>query len=109
MNLVFKEDNYSKARGKYSRIVDIYCRKCKKHVCYYQKDGGTKNYSGQFRRLYVDRFLDNNSKLLKENELKCLGCDEILGIKINYSKENRSAFRLFVGAIKNKVVKIKKT
>jgi ribosomal protein S27E len=104
----FVENIYSKNRSKYSRMLDIYCRKCKGRVCIYQKDGGTKKYMGQLRRLYIDRFL--NSKLSKssKNKFICRNCGEILGTTITYAKENRKAVRLYVGAVRNKIIQIKK-
>ena len=75
MRFSFKEDNYSQNRGKYSRIILIYCRKCKQNVGYYQKDGGTKSYMGQLRRLYADRFLKSMPKnIFKDKELICSKC-----------------------------------
>jgi hypothetical protein len=108
MRFVFIEDSYSKNRGKYSRIIDIYCRKCKNHVGYYQKDGGTKNYMGQLRRVYTDRFLDKPVKdISKKKELNCSRCKEVLGTRIRYTKEKRTAFRLYVGAVKYKIMQTK--
>jgi len=108
MRFIFKEDKYSKNRGKYSRIIEIYCRKCKNSIGYYQKDGGTKKYSGQLRRLYIDRFIKPISKTISnDKELVCNTCKEVLGTKIIYTKENRPAFRLYVGAVKDKIIKIR--
>jgi hypothetical protein len=108
MHPTFKEDNYSKNRGRYSRIIDIYCRRCKSHVGYYQKDGGTKTYPGQLRRVYIDRFLDKKSEdMIKKIQLTCNVCGEILGTKITYKKEQRKAFRLYVGAVKYKILKMR--
>ena len=51
--------------------------------------------------MYVDRFIDRQP----DNEaLICATCDRELGIKVNYQKENRLAYRLFVGAVNKKIV-----
>jgi len=108
MRFIFKEDTYSKNRGKYSRIIHIYCRKCKSDIGYYQKDGGSKKYMGQLRRLYIDRFTVGVSKnISKGKNLVCSKCKEVLGTRINYSQEDRPAFRLFVGAVKDKIIQVK--
>ena len=52
MNFKFKKDEYKNARGTHSRVVNLYCRKCKNLLAIYQKDG-----PGNLRRLYLDRIL----------------------------------------------------
>ena len=69
----FKNDAYKRSRGT-SRLLDIKCRKCENHICYYQKDG-----PGNLRRMYFDRVLQRDTT---EKELKCEKCGEILGTKI---------------------------
>ena len=92
----FQNDKYRKARGGASRILDVCCENCSEHVAYYQKDG-----PGQLKRMYVDRFIDihPNGKVLA-----CRHCRSELGSLYSYKKENRQAYRLFVGKIVKKTV-----
>jgi hypothetical protein len=98
MKTVFKNDKYKKARGGYSRLLDISCQKCNEHICQYQKDG-----PGNLRRMYMDRIIDPEVSISKKD----LSCSEghLLGVKIIYEKENRLAFRLFVDSVKKKIIK----
>ena len=98
MKTVFKNDKYKKVRGGYSRLLDISCQKCNEHICQYQKDG-----PGNLRRMYMDRIIDPEVSISKKD----LSCSEghLLGVKIIYEKENRSAFRLFVDSVKKKIIK----
>ena len=93
---ILKNDKYKKSRGGYSRILDICCESCSVHLTYYQKDG-----PGVLKRMYVDRFVD--VKPVGKN-LNCTNCNKLLGVLINYEKENRPAYRLFVGAVTKKIV-----
>jgi|SRR3989344_1224662 len=105
--LTFKKDKYSKARGSYSRCLNIYCRKCESLILTYQKDG-----PGNLRRLYLDRIFSpkNFADLQKQGKLvpnlNCNQCKEVLGIPYIYSKEKRKAFRLFQDAVVKKVRKL---
>lgn len=92
-----KNDKYKKARGGRSRMLDICCENCVNHICFYQKDG-----PGLLKRMYFDR-IDGLSTA--SNKLVCPQCKEVLGIGIIYEKENRPAYRLFVGSITKKIVK----
>ncbi len=92
-----KKDAYSEARGGWSRIIDVTCEKCDDHICLYQKDG-----PGPLKRMYVDRMINLTPK---ESKLVCQGCDQELGIKMIYVKENRDAYRLFQNSVNKKVVK----
>lgn len=98
--IAFKNDKYKKARGGYSRLLDISCASCGNHLCYYQKDG-----PGILKRMYLDRisgsdFYAFNSKNLKAiPQLLCTKCKLQIGIPIVYEKEKRPAYRLFVGAV----------
>jgi hypothetical protein len=92
----FKKDSYQKSRGGTSRILDVSCEHCSKHVAFYQKDG-----PGILKRMYVDRFIDTSPK---GSDLICENCDRQLGTLIDYKKENRPAYRLFVGAVTKKIV-----
>ena len=99
MRIKFKNDKYKKTRGSYSRLLDIFCGHCGKHLFYYQKDG-----PGVLKRMYIDRIFESEG--LKSNSyLNCPKCKTVLAVPIIYEKENRSALRLFVGAITKKIVK----
>ncbi|MES2225286.1 MAG: hypothetical protein V4480_00565 [Patescibacteria group bacterium] len=93
-----KNDKYKKARGGYSRLLRISCRKCSSVICSYQKDG-----AGNLRRMYVDR-INEPSVAISKKELSCPK-GHTLGVKVVYEKEKRPAFRLFVDAVSKKVVK----
>ncbi len=92
-----QSDKYRKARGGSTRILEVFCAGCGKHLAYYQKDG-----PGLLKRMYVDRFIDKEPV---GNELVCNDCARVLGNLINYKKENRPAYRLFVGAVTKKIVR----
>lgn len=91
-----KKDKYSKARGGKSKLLDIICSRCKTHICFYQKDG-----PGILKRMYFDRI---EGVTLHDTKLVCSSCKQILGTKMVYEKENRLAYRLFVGAVSKKIV-----
>ena len=106
---LFKSDQYRKSRGGYSRFLEISCEHCSHKVIVYQKDG-----PGELRRMYIDRIFkpENFSKLENKSinkipDLTCSNCKRVLGIPYIYQKENRKAFRLFVGAITKKVTTLK--
>lgn len=92
-----KNDKYKKARGGWSRILDIKCENCGNHICYYQKDG-----SGPLKRVYLDRIIDFPKR---DEKLMCPKCKEVLGTKITYKKENRLAYRLYVGSVTKVITK----
>lgn len=101
----FKSDKYKKARGGYSRLLDISCGKCDTHLFYYQKDG-----PGMLKRMYLDRIYGSkrysglqNAALKGVPQFVCSNCKQLIGVPYNYAKENRLAFRLFVGAITKKI------
>jgi len=105
----FKNDKYKKSRGGYSRLLDIGCAVCSEHLFLYQKDG-----PGILKRIYLDRIFESNrysgleNKFLKSiTQLTCLKCNSLIGTPFIYEKENRLAFRLFVGAITKRIVKSK--
>lgn len=87
-------DKYTKARGDFSQLYRIRCNKCKHDVALYQKDG-----PGPLLRLYQDKILAPK-EIAKNKDLKCPSCKRILASYIIYEKENRPAYRLFVGAIR---------
>jgi hypothetical protein len=110
MKTKFKKDKFSEARGSYSRLLNVCCRKCNSLVLTYQKDG-----PGNLRRLYLDRIfspdkLTNLQKINLKNigNLKCPNCGELLGVSYIYKKERRKAFRLYQDAIVKKIKKLNK-
>ncbi len=106
----FKKDKYKTTRGGHSRLLNIYCRKCKSVVIIYQKDG-----SGNLRRLYLDRiFAPANVAGLQFLNikdipiLKCKKCGEVLGTPYIYIKEKRKAFRLYQDSVIKQIRKLNK-
>jgi hypothetical protein len=91
-----KQDKFRKRRGDSSRLLDLKCGKCNQHLFFYQKDG-----SGIIKRLYLDRIYPATSK---GKQLLCAKCKEVVGTLIIYKKENRLAYRIFVGAINKQIV-----
>ncbi len=106
LDISFKNDKYKKARGGYSRLLDISCANCGNHLCYYQKDG-----PGILKRMYLDRItrpefeVSQNKHLKKLPQLVCAKCKLHIGMPITYEKESRFAYRLFVGAVSKKIIK----
>jgi ribosomal protein S27E len=105
----FKSDKYKKVRGGYSRLLDISCSRCGQHLCLYQKDG-----PGLLKRMYLDRIYESDKYSGLENRplklipnLVCDGCGQTIGIPYIYEKEDRLAFRLFVGEVSKKIIKSK--
>ena len=103
-----KSDKYRKARGGYSRFLNVLCEHCGAKILVYQKDG-----PGPLKRLYLDRIfapenLANFQKLPinKIPNLTCSKCKSVLAIPYIYKKEQRKAYRLFVGAVTKKITKI---
>ena len=104
----FKSDRYRKARGGYSRFLNVLCEHCGAKILVYQKDG-----PGLLKRLYLDRIfapenLANFQKLSidKVPNLICTKCKTVLAVPYIYKKEQRNAYRLFVGAVTKKITKI---
>lgn len=102
---LFKSDKYKRARGGYSRLLDISCAECGTHLFYYQKDG-----PGMLKRAYLDRVYGSkkysglqNESLKSVPQLVCPHCKQHVGVPFNYAKENRLAYRLFVGSINKKI------
>jgi hypothetical protein len=93
--LSIKKDKYWSSRGGYSRILDIKCNTCNTHICFYQKDG-----PGIIKRLYLDRISPN----ICQSKLLCRICGELLGVKYIYPKENRPAYKIFIGVVKKVLV-----
>ena len=107
----FKKDKYKSARGKYSRLLNIFCRVCGQKILTYQKDS-----PGNLRRLYFDRIF--HPKKLKNLEFKPLNaisilggpkCKEDIGTPYLYKKENRKAFKVYQDAIIKKIGRLRKS
>jgi hypothetical protein len=98
MKISIKNDRYKKARGGYSRLLNISCQKCNSLICLYQKDG-----PGSLRRIYIDRIIEPLVSI-KDKRLFCPK-GHLIGVKIIYEKEKRAAFRLFVDSITKKIIK----
>ena len=96
--VVFKTDAYRRTRGGYSRLLELSCEGCKAVICLYQKDG-----PGMLKRLYTDRMIPEPTRTAKQ--LVCEHCERVLGALITYKKEDRPAYRLFVGAMNKKIIK----
>jgi ribosomal protein S27E len=100
MSWELKKDDYRKARGGYSRFLQLGCVECGEDLLTYQKDG-----PGPLKRLYVDRILLRQG--IKEPEptagcpLSCTGCGAVVGVFGIYEKENRFAYRLFAHSVKS--------
>ncbi len=77
-------------------MLEVKCEHCDTHLAYYQKDG-----PGILKRMYIDRFINGQSE---GKELSCNNCGRTVGVLILYEKENRPAYRLFVGAVTKKIV-----
>lgn len=97
-----KNDKFRRSRGGHSRLLDISCSKCGMHICHYQKDG-----PGILKRMYIDRMIGPKVAgygLKNLPQLTCKECKQHLGVPINYKKESRLAYRLFVGAVAKKII-----
>lgn len=93
----FRTDKYRKARGGYSRLLEISCAACGVVICEYQKDG-----PGPLKRMYADRIMgDTPSK-----HVRCKGCRQLIGVYCIYEKEKRPAYRMKEGSFKKKIVKL---
>ncbi len=95
---ILKNDRFRKNRGGHSRLLEITCEKCEAIICQYQKDG-----PGNLRRMYLDRIIEAKVPLGRKS-LTCAN-DHLLGTKMIYEKEKRPAFRLFVDAVKKKIIR----
>ena len=97
----FKSDRFRKSRGGHSRWLLLSCESCKTELAVYQKDG-----PGILKRIYLDRIMSPNglSQNAKAN-LACTKCEKVLGIRTVFQKEDRPAYRLFVGAVAKKIIR----
>ena len=66
------------------------------------KNDKYKKARGGWSRMYVDRMSDLQ---LTDERLRCPHCDAILGTKMLYKKEDRPAYRLYVGSVIKKIVR----
>lgn len=93
-----KNDKYRKARGGYSRFLNIFCDSCGQHLALYQKDG-----PGDLKRMYLDRIFAPRIIPSKAREFICPSCKKIIGVLYTYKKETRPAIRLFQGSVSKKI------
>ena len=101
MSFEFKKDKYKSARGKHSRLLNLFCRVCGEKILTYQKDG-----PGNLRRLYFDRIFSPKKlvnleykPLNKIPALSCPKCKEDIGTPYIYKKEKRKAFKIYQDAL----------
>jgi len=95
----FKNDKYRKARGGYSRLLNINCESCGKFLLLYQKDG-----HGPLKRVYIDRIIKPEGSG-KNKQLVCKSCKKVVGTLYIYEKEKRLAYRLYQDAVTKKITK----
>lgn len=88
-----KRDKYKSARGGYSRLLNLHCRKCNTVFAEYQKDG-----PGNLRRLYMDRIMApkklvglENKSIKEVSPVKCPKCGFIVGMPYVYKKEKQKS------------------
>jgi hypothetical protein len=103
----FKYDKYRKARGGYSRFLEVHCEHCNHVIALYQKDG-----PGPLKRMYIDRIVSpehfselQHLPIKQVPNLICPHCKRLIGIPYIYEKEHRPAFRLFEGSVTKKIAK----
>ncbi len=88
-------DKFRKARGGYSRFLNIYCNNCNTHLFLYQKDG-----PGPLKRAYLDRIIAPPIRKYSVNSINsvppllCNSCKNVIGKPYIYDKENRPAYLL---------------
>lgn len=103
-----KSDKYRKARGGYSRFLNIYCSTCKSFIFLYQKDG-----PGTLKRAYLDRIFapeslsnfQNISDIKDVPTLVCSNCKSLIGTPYIFKKENRKAYLLDPTSFVKKICK----
>ncbi len=98
--IAFKKDEYQAARGGHSRLLKITCEGCGGFLGVYQKDG-----PGHLRRMYIDRL--HVSKIRQGASASCPKCERVIGTKIQYKKEDRSAIRLYVDSVVKETISAK--
>ena len=99
MGFEIKKDKYSEARGGESTSLNIFCQKCERVICFYQKDG-----DGPLKRLYRDRMWGGLPKF-EGKVAKCPECKNLIGYCYIYDAEGRPAINLFVGGVFSEGVK----
>jgi hypothetical protein len=97
-----KRDIHFKRRGGYARIIKVKCKKCKRLLFIYQKDG-----PGWLKRCYFNRILwPQKYSSVKEKNIKNLICEcgETVGITSRHvfrsdgiTPDGRLAFELIKG------------
>ncbi|MFH1188983.1 MAG: hypothetical protein V1652_04035 [bacterium] len=102
-----KRDKYKRARGGYSKLLELSCSQCATFVALYQKDG-----HGSLKRMYLDRIIAPETLVgLERTPFKelplftCTKCKHVLGAPFLYKKEKRPSFRLFEGSVGKKIIK----
>lgn len=95
---ILKNDKFRRARGGYSRFLNIFCDSCGNHLCLYQKDG-----PGELKRMYTGRIFAPKTQPSIQQEFTCPSCKKIIGTFYNYKKERRPAIRLYQGSITKKI------
>ena len=93
-----KNDKYRKARGGYSRFLNIFCDSCGEYLALYQKDG-----PGELKRMYLDRVFAPKIPASKTGAFTCHACKKIIGTFYTYKKETRPAIRLYQGSVSKKI------
>ncbi len=95
-----KNDKYRRARGGIAHFLEISCSQCSTYLMTYQKDG-----MGNLLRCYLNRIFHppelerlqyRVSSLQDVPQLKCNGCDTVIGSPMLYNN-GRFAFRLRKG------------
>ena len=99
MDMKLIQDKYRKARGGYSRYLEIKCSSCSAILCNYQKDG-----PGIIKRLYIDRI--SNALFGKTKALICSNCQKVIGSLRIYEKEQRPVYNIIPGTISKKIIKL---
>lgn len=102
-----KRDKYRKARGGYSRFLNVFCANCGTHLFLYQKDG-----PGILKRAYLDRILApeklatfQNLDIKEVPNIVCENCNNLIGSPYIYEKESRKAILLNQGSFSKKLAK----
>lgn len=105
-----KNDQYRKARGGKSKMLEICCARCNSNILTYQKDG-----DGGLLRCYLNRIfypeqyeklqhITTISKPQHMPNLTCVKCNALIGTPMMHL-DNRLAFRLHPGTFKKRVLK----
>lgn len=99
---ILKKDRYVNTRDGNSHFLNLFCSKCNQQFAVYQKDG-----HGKLIRVYLDRIFAPEELVLLVSKaedkssipnLKCSGCNALIGTPMVYEEEKRLAFRLIHGS-----------